>query len=189
MKLLLVILINICVLQSQNQSNKNWEELTEKDMIYITVTAKTQKFKVTNFTFESVWDSKQNYSKNIGFYGGIKALKVYRDKKPLITIYKIEDALALGEIYFEFYDYNFDGDIDFSVPMDSGKGIIRKYYLFNKELNQFKHYKDWDGIGIDAINPSKKQIKSNDAYNALHGTNYIYQVSGYKLRLIEKLDY
>lgn len=179
--------------KSQNIKDKNWEELRDKDLIHITVTAKTQKFKVDKYVFETIWDSKQNYSNNIGFhggfYGGIKTLKIYKDNKPLNTIHKIVDGIALGEIYFNFYDYNFDGYIDFSVPIDSGSSVSRMYFLYNKKLNQFKHYKDWDYVRIDEINKSKKQIKSYNSYNAFHGTIYKYQVSGYKLVLLETIEY
>lgn len=188
-QLFLFLIFSNVVLHSQINKQKNWEELLYKDQKHFTVTAKTQKFKVDKFVFESTWDSKQNFSNNIGFYGGIKTLKIYKDNKLLNTISKIEDAIALGEIYFEFYDYNFDGYIDFSVPIDSGKGVSRKFYLYNKELNQFKYYKDWDYIRIDEINKSKKQIKSIVPYNANHGTIYKYQVTGCTLKLLETIEY
>lgn len=187
--LILFLSLNGLEFYSQNFKNSNWVELLDKDKTSVTVTAKTQNFKVGKFEFEPIWDSKQNYSENIGYYGGIKTMKIYKDNKFLNTISKIEDALALGEIYFEFYDYNFDGYIDFSVPIDSGKSVSRMYYLFNKELNQFKYYKSWDSVRIDEINKSKKQIKSIYPYNAMQGTIYRYQVVGYKLKLLEKIDY
>lgn len=167
----------------------SWERGIGDDIIYFTVTSKTQKFKVDKFAFEVTWDSKQNYSTNIGYYGGIKTLKIYTNNQLLNTIENIEDAIALGEIYLNFYDFNFDGYLDFSVPIDSGKSISRKYYLFNKEMNQFKYYKEWDYIRFDEINKSKKQIKSNYSYNASQGVIYKYQVSGYKLVELEKVEY
>lgn len=184
----LIVLANFLMF-SQNLKVKNWVEVLDKDLTHITVTPKIQKFKIDKFVFESTWDSKQNFSNNIGFYGGIKTLKIYKDNKLLNTISKIEDAIALGEIYFEFYDYNFDGYIDFSVPIDSGKGVSRKFYLYNKELNQFKYYKDWDYVRIDEINKSEKQIRSIVPYNANHGTIYRYQVTGYTLKLLETNEY
>ena len=187
--LFILVLIYAWSVTAQNPKDKNWEELRDKDIIHITVTSKTQKFKVDKFVFETTWDSKQNYSSNIGYYGGIKTMKIYKDNKLLNTINKIEDGIALGEIYLNFYDYNFDGYIDFSVPIDSGKSVSRMYYLFNKELNQFKYYKSWDSVRIDEINKSKKQIKSIYPYNAMQGTIYKYQVSGYKLVLLEDVEY
>lgn len=188
-QLFLFLIFSNVVLHSQINKQNNWQELLYKDQKHFTVTAKTQKFKLDKYTFETTWDSKQNYSNNIGYYGGIKTLKIYKDNKLLNTISKIEDAIALGEIYFEFYDYNFDGYIDFSVPIDSGKGVSRKFYLYNKELNQFKYYKDWDYVRIDEINKSKKQIKSIVPYSANHGTIYRYQVIGCTLKLLETNEY
>ena len=187
--LILFMVLNCVGLYSQNKLDKNWEYLRYKDLIHITVTAKTQKFKVDKYVFETTWDSKQNYSNNIGYYGGIKTMKIYKDNKLLNTIHKIPDSIALGEIYFNFHDYNFDGYIDFSVFVGSGRGVNNMYFLFNKELNQFKHYKDWGHIEITKFNKSKKQIKFYDPYNAMNGTMYKYQVSGYKLVLLETIEY
>ena len=143
-QLFLFLIFSNVVLHSQINKQKNWQELLYKDQKHFTVTAKTQKFKVGKFVFETTWDSNRHFTNNIWYLGGIESMKIYKDNKLLNTISKIEDALALGEIYFDFYDYNFDGYTDFSVPIDSGKGVSRKFYLYNKELNQFKYYKDWD---------------------------------------------
>jgi len=72
--------------------------------------------------------------------------------------YDIEDKIDLGEINFHFYDFNFDGNLDFTIPINSS---WRKYYLYNPSNNIFKNYKDCSKIvpisfasGLWSLQPS-----------------------------------
>ncbi|MDE0536943.1 hypothetical protein, partial [Tenacibaculum sp. L6] len=101
-------------------------------------------FVVSGFKFIINWDSKLTYSENIGYYGGIKHLKIYKNQKLINKFSNIEDVTGLDEIIFRFYDYNNDGYMDFTVPLSSGKSIWLKYYFFDSKTTQFYHDKNWD---------------------------------------------
>lgn len=83
--------------------------------------SKSETLSVDGFPLEAIWDKKLSYSDNLGHYGGISKLKIFKNGKHLQTLENIEDGLALGQLYLTFYDYNMDGYLDFSIPIDCGK--------------------------------------------------------------------
>lgn len=181
---LLFILMTIAI-YPQNFNSKDWETLKDDSQKHFTVT-KTEKFKIDDYLFDVVWDNKMSYSENIGYYGGIKSLKIYKDNKLINKFENIEDGIALGKIYFNFYDYNFDGYIDFSLPIDAGKTVWRKYFLFDKAQQKFKHITDWDYINIQQFNRKTKQILTMPSGTATKGSQTLYTVKGNHL-LEEKI--
>lgn len=155
----------------------NWQEFSNEEETIVNIN-KTKIYEIENFTFNVIWDSKLSYSENIGFYGGIKKLTILKKDKQLQIIYDMEDNVALGNIYFSFSDYNLDGHIDFSIPLNCGKNCWKKYYLFNPKLNQFEHKKDWDYLRIQKIDKKNKMILSEPDGNATEDNRKIYKIKG-----------
>ena len=193
MNKLILILIICSTLSCSSERNNNESEVIEESLIFQDFSEEeiysiridsTQKHVIGDFVFDAYWDEKLSYSENRGeYYGGIKNLVISRNEDQLQTINKIEDEIGLGDIIFKFYDYNFDGYIDFTIPIDCGKSCFEKYYLFNPELNQFIHKKSWDYIRIKKIDKTNKLILTVPDGIASQSTQKTYRVSGLDLIL------
>lgn len=142
---------------------------------------KSETLTIGDLSFQAIWDDKQSYSDNIGYYGGISELKVFKDNQYLQTIKNIEDGIALGNINFNVYDYNMDGYLDFTVPIDCGRSCNYAYYLYSSQTEKFEYRKEWDYLRIQKMNKEKKQIISQP--DGMRDNRKTYQVKG--LRLIE----
>ncbi|MDP3314382.1 hypothetical protein [Lutibacter sp.] len=189
-KILIILLVFINLISySQNIKNKEWLVLKDNDLKHFTVTKKTKSFTIDEFRFDVIWDDKLFYSDNIGYYGGIKTLKIFKKNLLINTIEKIEDVIALGEIGISFFDYNMDGYIDFSLPIDSGKVIWSKYYLYDIEQKKYKHIEDWDYIRIQKLNKKTKQFVTILDGNADESEQELYQVSGFELVLLKTIKH
>jgi hypothetical protein len=169
---------------SQNLNSKNWKSFEYDNARHFTVT-KTEKFNIDSFRFDIEWDKKLNYSDNIGYYGGIKLLKIYKDKHLIYSIKNIEDVIALGKIYFDFYDYNMDGFMDFSFPISQGKSQWRKYFLYDNSSNTFKSFKEWDYLRIGYMNKVTMQILTLPDENE----QTLYKVIGFNLKKIKTIKF
>ncbi|WP_310991017.1 XAC2610-related protein [Aequorivita marina] len=145
---------------------------------------KSETLTVENLAFQAIWDDKLSYSDNIGYYGGIAEMRVFKDNQHLQTIKNIEDGIALGKINFEVFDYNMDGYLDFTVPIDCGRSCNYSYYLYNSETKKFEHRKEWDYLRIQRMNKDKKQIISQP--DGMKNNRKNYQVDGLKLIEIKK---
>lgn len=150
---------------------------------------KTQQQEIGYFSLQAVWNDTLSYSENLGYVGGFGELQIFKNKKPLQTIYKIEDGIALGEIRFSFYDYNMDGHLDFSVPIDCGKSCYDSYYLFNPETGRFQHYEEWDYLRIQELHRTTKQIRTVPEGTAVSGESKLFQIEGNQLVLLEVTPY
>jgi len=164
-------------LYSQSNKKSEWILFSQENVVTISIN-KTISFKVKNLKFDIVWDNQLSYSENIGYYGGIKSLIIYSNNKLLQTINNIEDNIALGTISFKFYDYNLDGHLDFTVPIDCGKICWDKYYIFNHQTKRYENLKDWDYLRIQKINKIKKQILSEPDGAAIEDNRKLYQIRG-----------
>ena len=140
---------------------------------------KSEKLSVGDLSFQAIWNSKLSFSDNIGYYGGIAELRIFKNKKHLQTIKNIEDGIALGNINFEVYDYNMDGYLDFTVPIDFGGSCNYAYYLYNPKTTKFEHRKQWDYLRIEKMNKETKQIISQPDGMSDNGKKY--QVEGLQL--------
>lgn len=169
---------------SKIKSTFNLESF-KNEIIYSLSVNKTKEYKIENYTFDVIWDNRLSHSENIGYYGGIKLMTIKKDSEILNEITDIEDNIALGEINFKFYDYNFDGHIDFTIPLDCGKICWEKYYLFNPELNKFEHKEEWDYLEIRQIDKINKWIQSESDGNATTDNSKLYKVKGLELIEIE----
>lgn len=163
-----------------SQKSESWL-LMDKEPITTLSFSKSETLSVNEFSFQATWDNKLSYSDNLGYYGGISELKVLKNNKLLQTIKNIEDGIAIGEINITFYDYNMDGYIDFSIPIDCRKSCYDAYYLFNPQTEKFEHQKEWAYLKIQEINKVNKQILTVPDGNAKHSQNILYQVDGLKL--------
>ncbi|WP_370398578.1 XAC2610-related protein [Tenacibaculum dicentrarchi] len=177
-KLLFLILF---IISNKNFAQKNnWKKFSEEKITKVNIN-KTGIYKVQNYILNVVWNEKLSYSENIGYYGGIQKLSIYKKNKKLQVINKIEDGIALGNINFSFYDYNFDGYIDLSIPIDSGNSCWDKYYIFNPKSNKFENKKSWDYLRIQKIDKKNKLILSQPSGNAFEDNRKTYKIKGLKI--------
>ena len=149
--LLLLLITQFCF--SQN----NWKKF-EKEAVITKYISKSTKFQINDLTIHAKWNDKLSYSENIGHYGGIEKLTITANNRVLQVINNIEDNVALDQIIINFYDYNFDGYLDFSVQDQCGQSSFYKYYIYKKKQGKFKYAKDWDYIRVQQVNKVKKQI-------------------------------
>lgn len=163
-------------------SNLTWIPFDNENIKSYSI-SQTKEFKEGNFTFNIVWDKQLSHSENLGYYGGIKSMTISKDDKILNVIHKIEDEIGIGEIRLNFYDYNFDGYIDFTVPVGCGKICWEKYYLFNAEINKFEYKKEWDYLRIKRIDNLNKWILSESDGNTTTDNSKTFKIKG--LELIE----
>lgn len=181
---IIIFFIPFPVLFSQNSNG--WA-LFEKEPTTTLSFTKSETQNIKDISLKAIWDDKLSYSANIGYYGGISELQIFKNKKHIQTIKKLEDGIALGYINITFYDYNMDGYLDFTIPIDCGKSCYESYYLFNPKTNKFEHSKSWDYVRIDKLNKSKKQILSIPDGNAGNTSHYLYKVDGKQLIKVKSI--
>lgn len=170
----LVVLSNVIFAQENN-----WQEFSEEKIITVNIN-KTGIYKAQNYSLDVVWDENLSYSENIGYYGGIKKMIINKDNREIQVIENLEDNVALGTIYLNFYDYNLDGYLDFTLPINS-RWLM--YYIFNPQTNLFEHLEDWDYLRIQKIDKKNKLILSEPDGNAMEDNRKIYKING--LNIIE----
>lgn len=165
----LLILSNITFAQKNN-----WQEFSREKKTVVNIDT-SGIYEVNNYKLIVIWDEKFSYSKNIGYYGGIKKITIYNNYEKIQTLEHLEDKIALGTIRLSFYDYNFDGILDFTVPINS-KWLM--YYIFNPKTNQFEHREDWDYLRIQKIDRKNKMILSQPDGNAFQDNRKKFKVEG-----------
>ena len=178
--LTLIILPNLFFAQINS-----WQEFSNEKIKTLEVN-KTKKYKIENFIFNVIWNKQLSYSENIGYYGGIKKLIINKGNKKLQIINNIEDAVALGNIHFNFYDYNLDGYTDFSIPFDCGNICWEKYYIFNPKSNKFEHKKTWNYLRIQKIDKKNKLILTQPDGNAIEDNRKTIKIKGLEIIEINK---
>ncbi|WP_066224156.1 XAC2610-related protein [Formosa haliotis] len=180
MKILIVTLIIFSVATTglaQQFSSGDWVDFENESRRTLKVT-QSEVFKYNDFQFHVTWNDTLSYSGNIGYYGGISELKVFKQDKLLQTAQDIEDGIGLGEIVIELYDYNMDGFLDFSVVRECGASCYYAYYLFDTTLQKFVHQESWDDIRIQKLNKIEKLIAVYPDRFEGHTTNTLYKVKG-----------
>ena len=166
------------LLFSQDIRDVNWTSFEKEDVQFIYLN-KTSDFTVDKYLFKVIWDDKLSYSENIGFYGGVKSLKIVKGTKVLNDIKNIEDVIALNRVVFRFYDFNFDGYIDFALPISGGKRTWLKYYFYDSSIKKFKHNKNWDYLSIQKINKNEKLILTQPG--GMEGNRIVYKIENQQL--------
>lgn len=152
----------------------------EKEPTTTRTFTKSKAQSINDISLKSIWDDKLSYSENLGYYGGISELKILKNNTLIQTIKNIEDGIGLGEIRFTFYDYNMDGYLDFTIPINCGNSCYDSYYLFNPRTNKFEHSKSWDYLRIDKLNKSEKKILSIPDGIATDTSQSLYKIDGSK---------
>ena len=186
--LLLILIVHSFLLKAQNFDSKDWT-INDMDKIPGLTITKTENLKFQNLTFKVKWNPSLSYSNNIGTYGGIGEMKIYYKDKYLQTLKKIEDGVALGEIYMYLFDFNMDGYLDFSIRSECGKSCYYNYYLYNVKKKNFIHDKEWDGVSISKINKKTKQILEVPNGTAVDGTQILYKMVNNKLTVQKTYTY
>jgi hypothetical protein len=178
-----LLFLSLFIISNKNFAQKNnWKEFSKEKITTLNIN-KTRIYKVQNYKLNVVWNEKLSSSENIGFYGGIEKLTIYKDNKEIQIINKIEDNIALGTIYFNFYDYNLDGYLDFTLPINS-RWLM--YFIFNPQSNEFEHKVNWDYLRIQKIDKKNKLILSQPSGNAFEDNRKIYKIKGLEIIEIEK---
>lgn len=183
---LILFILSPLLVYSQAGKSTDWINFDDQKTTTLEFT-KSATLSIKNFSFQAVWNPKMVYSGNIGYYGGISELHIYKDKNLIQTIKNIEDGIALGYINITFYDYNMDGHLDFTIPIDCGKSCYDSFYLYNPQTNKFEYSKSWDYLRIDKFNKKKKQILSIPDGNAGDASHYLYQVKGNRLIKVKSI--
>ena len=150
--------------------------------------SKTEDFTFKDLRFKAIWDDKLTLSDNIGYYGGIKQLKIYLNNQLVNVFDSIEDANAIGEILITIYDYNLDGNLDFSYLRERGAtASYSNYCLYNPVSNKFEVIGSWSGLRIQKINKRTKEILAHPDWR--YGRMF-YKINGLELNKVAKeIDY
>ena len=180
---LTTLFASICI---YSQNTEKWVLMNNEPTTTITFT-KSETQSINDISLKAIWGDKLSYSENLGYYGGIAELQILKNNTQIQTIKNIEDGIGLGEIQFTFYDYNMDGYLDFTIPIDCGNSCYDSYYLFNPQTNKFEHSKPWDYLRIDKLNKSKKQILSIPDGNSTDTSPSLYKIDGRQLIKIKSV--
>lgn len=169
----------ICLVMFTNLvfSQGKWIDFSKEKIISKTI-KKSTKFKINDLVFDAVWNKKLIPNENLGYLGGIKKLSIFHNKKIIDNHIDIIDNIGLQYVIINFYDYNFDGFIDFSIQDDCGSNCSEKYYLYDKALKKFIHKKEWN-LRIQKINKTKKLILTQP--DGMKDNRTLYEVHGSKL--------
>lgn len=155
----------------------------------IVITKNTKHFKIQGYDFKVYWNDHFNYSENLERYiGGIAKLEILKNNKLIQVLDTIPDEDATGEIRVTTSDFNFDGMIDFTLPLGScGRGCYFKYYIFNPYENKFLYASKWDYMRIQSIKPEEKLIRTVVEKDCCLADYIIYKVDGLKLTELKKI--
>ena len=156
----------------------------------ITITKETKEINLDSIIFKVNWIEKYEYNTNLKKHiGGINELKIYKGKELLQTIDSIKDEDALGEIHIRFFDFNFDGYLDFILPLGTcGKNCNYKYFLYSPSDKKYINSIDWNNVRVQAVNRQKKLIRTVLEGNGVTGEFYIMQPEGLNLLEIKKIE-
>lgn len=178
--LLILFILSFTILKSQSFNANDWKLMEQEHTVTLSFT-KSETQNIKNISLKTIWNNKLSYSENIGYYGGISELHISENKAHIQTIKNIEDGIALGYINLTFYDYNMDGYLDFTIPIDCGNSCYGSYYLFNPQSVKFEHQKEWDYLRIQKLNKTTKQILSIPDGNSKTNEQLLYKVDGNSL--------
>lgn len=155
----------------------------------VLITKDTKHFTVAGFQFKVFWNNHFNYSENLSRYlGGVTKIEISKNNKLLQAIDTIADENGTGEIQLTAFDYNFDGLIDFTLPLGTcGRDCYFKYYLFNPYENKFTHVDLWDRLRIQSVKPTEKLIKTVVVNSCCKADYTIYRVEGNTLTEVKKI--
>lgn len=184
--LLLIMLFIISCTLAQNKEDDNWFLYDGNNTQVLNITG-SGSFEIDEYCIQVIWDKKLSHSDNLGYYGGIAEIAIYKGDQTIFSGNNIEDGIALGSINLTFYDYNLDGHLDFKIPIDCGKRCYDNYYLFDPVRNVFLHASDWDSLRIQKLNKVKKQIISQPEGNAMDTIKKLYQINGLDLTELNKV--
>lgn len=172
----------VLVISCKRSDAEQWTSF-ENENVRIFMISKSETLILENIRLEVAWDKELIPNKKFGYLDGIKRMDIYKNDSLVNTFENIEDAVGLGEINISFYDFNMDGELDFSLPIDIGKNRWDEYFIYNSEMNKFRHQTSWDYLRIQEINPNKKLILSQpDGFDS----RKIYFVSGDTLIHLKK---
>lgn len=177
MRLFLITLL--FTINSFSQSSGTWIKGSDLPIKVVTI-SKSGIQNIGLFELKTLWDDKLSYSSNIGYYGGIKELSIYLNGTQVNVLKNIEDYVALGDIRLEFFDFNFDGILDFRMPISCGRSCNFKYYIFNLGTNQFDYSSSWDYLRILKVNFEALQIIPIPDGN-YDNERKLYQINGMRL--------
>ena len=155
MKKSIVVILMLTSLITFSQGK--WVNFSEENEINIKITEAKNTFKINDLEFVSVWGNKIIPNEKTGHLEGIKNLKIFHKGKQLNEFSNIPDNIGLGYVVIRFYDYNFDGFLDFTIQVNCGGSCYSNYYLYDKKLKKFIYQKNWN-IRIQKINKKEKLI-------------------------------
>jgi hypothetical protein len=155
----------------------------------ITINKEIKSFSVNELAFIVTWDEQLAMNKDKGdFDKGIKRLDIYKNGEKIQTLESIIDEDRTSQIILNIFDYNFDGELDFTLPLGyCGKSCYYKYYIFNPTQKKFEHIDTLDYKRIQEVNTKEKLIKTVMEGTCCEGDYYIYKIDGYRINEKEKV--
>ena len=173
----------LLLITSTTYSQGGWVDFVDENEINIKIDKNTKSFKVIDLNFVSSWNSKMTPNEKYGHLGGVKTLKIYYKNKQIDEHVSLPDNIGLGYVIMRFYDYNFDGFLDFTVQVDCGGSCYSDYYLYCIKKRKFIYRKDWD-IRIQKINKKEKLILTQPDGNI--DNKKLFKVKNDSLIIIDK---
>lgn len=155
----------------------------------ITINKEIKSFSVNELIFLVIWNEKLAINENKGgFYQGIKQLDVYKNGEKIQTFENIKDEDNIGQINLNIFDFNFDSELDFNLPLGTcGKSCYYKYYIYNPTRKTFDQNDTLNFKRIQEVNTKEKLIKTVMEGTCCEGDYFIYKVNGLKLFEVEKV--
>ena len=167
----------------KTQSPKsNWVSIA--DEIQSLDLSETGIYEIGDIRLEILWEKEMEPNQNLGYLGGITDLKVFKKGVLVNCFNNLVDPVGLGEINFEFYDFNLDGNLDFRFPIAIGRSRWDQYFIYSEENARFKHLPSWDYLRIQKANKEDKLIITHsDGYKSRE----IFAVKGDSLVFVREL--
>ena len=173
------------LLTAVSYAQDGWVNFADENEINIKITEQIKKFKIKNFDFVATWNGEMTPNEKFGFLGGVKSFKIFYENKQIDEHVNIPDNIGLDYVIMRFYDYNFDGFIDFTIQTDCGGSCYSDYYLYDQKQQKFKFQKDWN-IRIQKINKKEKLILTQP--DGMQDNRELFRVEGYKLIKLKIID-
>lgn len=169
------------------ENANRWQKY--EPLMSITINKEIKSFSVNELAFLVTWDEKLAINENKGgFYEGIKRLDIYKNDEKIQTLENIKDEDRIGQINLNIFDFNFDNELDFTLPLGfCGKSCYYKYYIYNPTQKIFNQIDTLNFKRIQEVNTKEKLIRTVMEGTCCEGDYFIYEVNGLNLKQLKKV--
>jgi hypothetical protein len=160
----------------------NWITIAD-EILYLNI-SETGIYEIGDIRFEILWEKEMEPNQNLGYLGGITDLKIFKEGAQVNCFENLVDPVGLGEINFEFFDFNLDGHLDFRFPIAVGQSRWDQYFIYSERNSRFEHLPSWDYLKIHKVNKLDKLIITHsDGYKSRE----LFEVKGDSLVFVREL--